>query len=94
MVKKYGTTPSGREITEEFIADAVAEAEKGYDLTKVKLRAGPGRHPLLESKAAPVESVRLGVDLTRKATERARIEGITKAELIRKALREYLQHSA
>ncbi|NNN21980.1 MAG: ribbon-helix-helix protein, CopG family [Acidimicrobiales bacterium] len=94
MVKKFGATPSGCEITEEFIENAVAEAENGYDLTKIKLRPGPGRHPLLESEAAPVESVRLGVDLTKKAAERARIEGITKAELIRKALREYLRHSA
>jgi hypothetical protein len=94
MTKAYGTTPSGREITDEFIDQAVVEAEKGYDLDHVKLRPGPGRRPEIERQAAPVASVRLGVELTRAATERASIEGISKAELIRKAIREYLRRSA
>ena len=37
MPKTYGKTPSGREIDDEFIDRAVAEAEKGYDLDKVDL---------------------------------------------------------
>jgi hypothetical protein len=94
MPKTYGKTPSGREIDDEFIDRAVAEAEKGYDLDKVDLRSGPGRRPAIERKAAPVESVRLGVELAKAANERASREGITKAELIRKALREYLHKSA
>ncbi len=88
MGKKFGITASGREITEDFLENTIAEAEMEYDLTKIKMRPGPGRHPMLESEAAPVESVRLGKDLAKKAAELAQFEGITKADLIRKALRE------
>ena len=94
MARSYGKTPSGREITEEFVEEAAAEAEAGYDLSRVRLRPGPGRRPVLGDEAAQVESVRLGPDLAQAARDRATSEGITKAELIRKALREYLQRSA
>jgi len=39
----YGHTESGRPITDELIAELVAEAEAGYDVEK--LRAGPRRDP-------------------------------------------------
>ena len=94
MPRTHGKTPSGREITEEFIDHAVAEAETGYDLDKVKVRPGPGRRPEIEREAAPVQSVRLGAELTRAASERAARAGITKAELIRRAVRDYLHRTA
>jgi acyl-CoA reductase-like NAD-dependent aldehyde dehydrogenase len=37
----YGRTPSGVEITEEFIERAVAEAEAGYDISELRRRAVP-----------------------------------------------------
>ena len=94
MAKTYGKTPSGRVITEEFVEQAVAEAEAGYDLSKATVRPGPGRRPTLGDEAAQVESVRLGPELARETKARASTEGITKAELIRKALREYLARPA
>lgn len=94
MPETHGKTPSGREITDEFLEHAVAEAEEGYDLNKAKVRPGPGRQPQIEREAAPVQSVRLGAELTRAATERATKVGITKAELIRRAVRDYLRRTA
>lgn len=94
MPKTHGKTPSGRGITDEFLEHAVTEAEEGYDLNEVKVRPGPGRRPQIERKAAPVQSVRLGAELTRAATERATKVGITKAELIRRAVRDYLRRTA
>ncbi|HZM53991.1 MAG TPA: CopG family transcriptional regulator [Acidimicrobiales bacterium] len=94
MPETYGKTPSGSEITQEFLEHAVTEAEDGYDLDEMKVRPGPGRRPEIESEAAPVQSVRLGVELTRAATERATKAGITRAELIRRAVRDYLSRTA
>jgi|BarGraIncu00222A_1022003.scaffolds.fasta_scaffold11921_6 hypothetical protein len=94
MAETYGKTPSGREITQEFLDHAVSEAEDGYDLDEVKVRSGPGRRPEIEREAAPVQSVRLGAELTQAATERATQAGITRAELIRRAVRDYLRRTA
>lgn len=92
--KNYGKTPSGRELTDEVLDEMVVEAEAGYDLSKAKIRPGPGRRPTLGDVAAPVESVRLGTELGRALAERATKEGTTKAEVIRRALRAYFKRSA
>jgi hypothetical protein len=94
MAKSHGRTPSGRELTDEVLDEMVAEAEAGYDLSKAKLRPGPGRRPTLGDEAAPVESVRLGAELGQALAERAATEGTSKAEVIRRALRAYLKRSA
>jgi hypothetical protein len=94
MAKSYGRTRSGRDLTDEVLDELVAEAEAGYDLSKAKLRPGPGRRPTLGAEAAPVESVRLGSELGRALAERAAEEGTSKAEVIRRALRAYLKRSA
>jgi hypothetical protein len=94
MAKRYGRTPSGRELTDHVLDEMVAEAEVGYDLSKARLRPGPGRRPSLGAEAAPVESVRLGSELGRALAERAAEEGTSKAEVIRRALRAYLKRSA
>jgi hypothetical protein len=94
MPKSYGRTPSGQELTDEVLDELVAEAEAGYDLSKAKLRPGPGRRPMLGAEAAPVESVRLGSELGRALAERAIEDGTSKAEVIRRALRAYLKRSA
>ena len=94
MAKSHGRTPSGRDLTDEVLDEMVGEAEAGYDLSKAKLRPGPGRRPTLGAEAAPVESVRLGSELGRALAERAAQEGTSKAEVIRRALRSYLKRSA
>lgn len=94
MPHSHGRTPSGRELTDAVLDEMVAEAEAGYDLSQVKLRPGPGRRPTLGQEAAPVESVRLGGQLGRQLANRAVEDGTTKAEVIRRALREYLGRPA
>jgi len=37
----YGRTPSGVEITEEFLEQAAAKAEAGYDISELRRRAVP-----------------------------------------------------
>jgi len=37
----YGRTPSGVEITEEFLEQAAAEAEAGWDIEELRRRAVP-----------------------------------------------------
>jgi len=92
MTKKdYGRTRSGEPITEELLEDWVAKAEEGFDVDEILRRRG-GRPPM-GSSAASVESVRLDPELSEALDQRARDEGRTNSDLIRDALRRYLQAS-
>jgi hypothetical protein len=92
MTKKdYGRTRSGKPITDELIEELAAEAEAGFDVDEIIRRRG-GRPPM-GSSAAAVESVRLDPELSKALRERAEREGRTNSELIRDALRRYLQAS-
>ena len=92
MAKKtYGKTRSGREITDELIAEAVKKAEAGYDVDEM-LRRRVGR-PAMGSGPASVESVRLEPELREALAQRARRDDETTSSVIRKALRKYLQMS-
>ena len=82
----HGHTKSGRPITDQDIEGFAAEAEAGYDAQALKR----GR-PTLGDAPASVESVRLDPELRRQLLERAEAEGTTTSELIREALRRYLQ---
>jgi len=88
--KSYGRTPSGVEITEEYVAKAVAEAEAGYDLST--LRRLPGRPPMGTGPAA-VLPVRLDPELRAALDERVAADQSTASEVVREALRRYLQAS-
>lgn len=63
------------------------EAERGYDLSKLKRR--PGRPPI-GSGTADVVPVRLDPELRAELTARAETNGESAAEIIRRALRSYL----
>jgi Ribbon-helix-helix protein, copG family len=89
--KDYGRTRSGEPITDELIEQLAAEAEAGFDVDEILRRRG-GRPPM-GSSAAAVESVRLDPELSLALHERAEREGRTNSELIREALRRYLQAS-
>jgi hypothetical protein len=92
MAKKdYGRTRSGVPITEELLEKLAAQAEAGLEVEKLIRRRG-GRPPL-GSAAASVESVRLSPELSEALRERAEQEGRTNSDLIRDALRRYLQAS-
>lgn len=86
--KTYGKTKSGVEITDELIEQYVAEAEKGYDLEKLKVRRG---RPLLGRAPATTFAVRLDPDLRTALDEHAEREGVSGAEVMRRALRQHLR---
>ena len=82
-----GHTESGEPITDEMIERFAEEAERGDEPGQVQgRRRGPGRPPLGHA-ARSVESVRLEPELRDEVARRARIEGLTVAELMRSALR-------
>jgi predicted DNA-binding protein len=87
--KSYGKTKSGVEITDELIEQYVAEAEEGLDLDKLRPRGRP------RMGAAPAKSfpVRLDPDLRAALDERAEHDGRPASEVIREALRQYLDAS-
>jgi CRISPR-associated endonuclease/helicase Cas3 len=87
----YGHTKSGTPITDEMIEALADEAERGYAPGGLRGQPrGPGRPPLGEA-AKSVESVRLEPTLRAETAQRAAEEGITVSEVIRRALRAYLQ---
>jgi len=90
----YGHTKRGTPITDEMIEALADEAERGYAPGDLRgRRRGPGRPPLGEA-AKSVESVRLEPTLRAQTAQRAAEEGITVSEVIRRALRAYLQRPA
>lgn len=92
MVKNNdGRTESGRPITEKLIDKLAERAEQGFDVEEI-LERRVGR-PLMGSSAASVESVRLDPELSDALHERALHEGRTNSDLIREALRRYLEAS-
>ena len=90
----YGRTRSGEPITDELINTLSDEAERGYAPGELRgRRRGPGRPPLGEA-AKSVESVRLEPTLRAETAQRAAEEGVTVSEVVRRALRAYLQRPA
>jgi len=89
--KNLGQTRNGEPITDELLGKLVAQAEAGFDVDEILRRRG-GRPPM-GSSAASVESVRLDPELSQELHERAKREGRTNSDLIRDALRRYLEVS-
>lgn len=88
--KTYGTTKDGKPITDELIEEYVAEAERGYDLDKLKVVRGRPRMGSAPAKSFPV---RLDPDLRAALDERAEQDGRPAAEIVRDALRQFLDAS-
>ena len=89
--KNHGRTRSGKAITDTLIEELATKAEAGFDVEEILRRRG-GR-PLIGSAAASVESVRLDPELSRALRERAEHDGRTNSDVIRDALRRYLEAS-
>lgn len=89
--KDHGRTRSGELITDELVDELAAKAEQGFDVEEILRRRG-GR-PLMGSAAAAVESVRLDPELSHALRQRAEQDGRTSSDVIREALRRYLQAS-
>lgn len=92
MAKTHGTKRDGTPVTDEMVEALADEAERGYDLDELRSRRQGGR-PTMGEAAASVESVRLDPELKRDLLLRAAQEGTSVSEVIRRALREYVQAS-
>lgn len=89
--RTYGRTKSGKVITETDIERYADEAEAGYDVDELVRRRGRRGRPTLGSGPASVESVRLDPELREALASRAEVEGTSTSEVIREALRKYLE---
>lgn len=87
----YGHTKSGRRITDEDAEKLAAEAEAGYDVEQLIARRNKRGRPTIGNAPSSVESVRLDPELRRQLLERAQADGTTPSELIREALRRFLE---
>lgn len=92
MTKRtYGRTKSGKVIDDKMIEALADEAERGFTSTQLRGKPrGVGRPPL-GAAAKTVESVRLDPALRDEAARRAANDGVSVSEVIRRALREYLE---
>jgi hypothetical protein len=95
MAKKVKRTRSnpisagGTEITPEIADELAEEAERGYDLSKARVRL-VGRPSLSGSGSSPRVSFRIGPALYRAAKKRAAEEGRSVSDLAREAVARYV----
>ena len=77
---------NGKPVTEQDIKDWADEAERGYDVERLRKR---GRK-LLGDGAAQVVPVRIDETLLSALTERADHDQVSRSEVIRAAIRAYV----
>jgi hypothetical protein len=82
-------TATGRVLTDDDL-DAIAEEVEHTEYDVEELKARRRGRPLLGSAPAEVVPVRLDPDLKSAVDARAQAENLTTSEIIRKALRRYL----
>jgi uncharacterized protein (DUF4415 family) len=87
----HGHTRSGHPITNADVEKLAAEAEAGYDVEQLLARRNKRGRPTIGNAPSSVESVRLDPELRRQLLERAQADGTTPSELIREALRRFLE---
>jgi hypothetical protein len=85
--KRY-TTKTGKVPTDADIEAMADEAERGYDVAELKTRRRC--RPMLGTAPAEVVPVRLDPDLKQAVEARAQAEHTTTSEIIREALRRFL----
>ena len=88
--KSYGRTAAGVENTDDVLDRMAREAEEGLDTSKLRRR--PGR-PAMGSGPAESLPVRLDPELRRAVDERAEADNTTASDVVRAALRRYLEVS-
>jgi Ribbon-helix-helix protein, copG family len=81
-------TKTGKILADADVEQLADEAERGYDVEELKSRRR-GR-PMLGSGPSKVVPVRLDPDLRQAVEERAEAEHTTTSEIIRAALRRFL----
>ncbi|MDR2620859.1 MAG: ribbon-helix-helix protein, CopG family [Propionibacteriaceae bacterium] len=87
LAEKYGAI-HGRPLDEEYLAELVAEAERGYDVDKI-LASRKGRPPLGVGPSVVVP-VRLEPVLAAALDERVQQTNSTRSVVVRAALAAYL----
>ena len=87
----YGHTRAGRPITDQDVEKLAADAETGYDVEELIARRNKRGRPTIGNAPSSVESVRRDPELRRQLLQRAEADGTTPSELIREALRRYLE---
>jgi len=87
MEKPDQPTSGGVPVTQDLVAELVAEAEAGFDVDALRRRGG--RRPLGAAPAAVVP-VRLDPDLRAALADRAESDRTTVSDVIRQALRAWL----
>ena len=86
-VQLEGVTVGGVPVTDAIIENWADEAEHGYDIATLKFR---GR-PRMGSEIAKVTTLRLEPALDIALSERAAKDGSSRSEVIRAALRAWLE---
>ncbi|MGI8706736.1 MAG: CopG family transcriptional regulator [Actinomycetota bacterium] len=92
MTKDHGKLKDGTPLTDDMVERLADEAEAGYDADDIRRRRAGGR-PAMGSGPASVESVRLDPELKKELLLRASRDGISVSEVIRQALRSYVEAS-
>jgi len=92
MPPTHGARADGTPITDEMIEAMADEAERGYNVEKIRRRNRGGRPPM-GSAASSVESVRLDPELKRELLLRAAEQHISVSEAIRRAIGQDLRAS-
>jgi len=82
-----------RTLTDSEIEALADEAEAGYDVDDLGARRNKRGRPTLGAGPASVESVRLDPELKDQLLTRAEQDHTSPSEVIREALRRYLQPS-
>jgi len=88
----HGTKADGTPITDETVEAMADQAERGYDIEKIRRRNRGGRPPM-GSGPSSVESVRLDPELKRDLLLHAAEHHISVSEAIRRAIGQYLRAS-
>jgi hypothetical protein len=88
--RSHGRTKTGVELTDEVLERMADEAEEGLDIAKLRRR--PGR-PAMGSGPADSVPVRLDPELRKALDERAAADNATASDVVREALRRYLEVS-
>jgi hypothetical protein len=92
MPGEHGKLKNGSAITDAMVEKMADEAEEGYDVDEIQRRRAGGR-PAMGSGPASVESVRLDPELKKELLRRASRDGVSVSEVIRQALRTYVEAS-
>ena len=91
--KAARTMTTNRTLTDSEIEALADEAEAGYDIDHLVARRNKRGRPTLGSAPASVESVRLDPELKDQLILRAEQDHTSPSDVIREALRRYLQPS-